>query len=52
MERERRDFETLIKTYGDFAGEPVKQWYVLDAWYEVAENTRPAALAFNNHGCR
>jgi len=43
MERERRVFETFIKTCSDFAGEPVRQWYVLDGWYEGPGNTRPAA---------
>jgi hypothetical protein len=43
MEREKRVFDTFIKTCGDFASEPVKGWYVLDDWYNSTGKPRPAA---------
>ena len=42
MNRERVVFEVFIKVCPDFAGEPIKEWYVLDDWYAATGNGRPA----------
>lgn len=47
MKKERQVFETFIKTCGDFAGESVKVWYILDDWYRIPGNARPT-VPFDN----
>lgn len=42
MDRERIVFSAFIKTSADFAGEPIKEWYVLDDWYRATGVARPA----------
>jgi len=42
MNRERVVFDVFIKVCPDFAGEPIKEWYVLDEWYAATGNGRPA----------
>jgi len=47
MEKERQVFDAFIKACSNFAGESVQKWYVLDDWYKVPGNTRPA-VPFDN----
>lgn len=42
MDREREVFSVFMKVCADFAGEPIKEWYVLDDWYAVTGRPRPA----------
>lgn len=42
MEREKAVFDAFIKASTDFAGEKLKNWYVLDDWYKATGYPRPA----------
>jgi len=45
MNRERVVFEVFINVYPDFAGEPIKEWYVLDDWYAATETREGARFS-------
>lgn len=41
MNKEKTVFDVFMRVCPDFAGEPIKEWYVLDDWYAATGKARP-----------